>query len=673
MTLLDTALLALGVALAAAFWALLGARVRGTRQLFFALLLLNAVLALTAGLGTLVQNQNQAGLLPLGLPWLPWHLRLDPLAGFMLCLIGTVTAAVALYGPGYTREFRADRSALAHLGLFTGLFLLGMELVVLADDAFLFMIAWELMSLSSYFLVAFQHEHPANRRAGFLYLLLAHLGGLAILLSFAVLAANGGDFSFDAMRAAHPDLTWGSIAFGLALLGFGMKAGLLPLHVWLPEAHPVAPSHVSALMSGVMLKVAVYGFVRTSFDLIGNLHWSWGLVTLVIGSISALMGVLYALMQHDLKRLLAYHSIENIGIIVIGLGLAILFYASHHPLAGALALIAALLHTFNHALFKGLLFLGAGAILHATHERDMEHMGGLIRRMPQTALLFLTGCIAISALPPFNGFVSEWLTFQAALRSNVLESGTLSALIPVSAAMLALTGALAAACFVKVYGVVFLGLPRSRHVRHAHEVDGGMRAGMLLLALLCLAVGVLPTAFVALLDTLVHSLMGGGLAGLHDSDWLWLTPMAPRTANYSALFVALGLLLAWGIGYLLLHRRDGLAVRHAPPWDCGFGALNPRMQYSATAFAMPIRRIFQPLWEVREQVTEERDPAQPWRLTGLRYHLHTDDRAWALLYQPVTRWLQAAARRVTLLQTGRIRIYLAYSFATLIFLLWVVS
>ncbi|MGA7801183.1 MAG: proton-conducting transporter membrane subunit, partial [Gammaproteobacteria bacterium] len=444
-----------------------------TKRLCFPLLGLAGALALVAGVAALLHGDVQTATLPLGLPWLHWHLRLDPLSGFFVALIGIVVFATALFGPGYVREFIHGPYSLAVLGGFTGLFVASMLLVVLADDAFLFMIAWELMSLASYFLVTYQHKQAANRRAGFLYLLMAQVGGLCILLAFGVLAGFGGGFSFDAMRGAALSSTWASAAFALAFVGFGMKAGLVPLHVWLPEAHPVAPSHVSALMSGVMLKVAVYGFLRVVFDLIGSVQWNWGLAVLAIGSVSALVGVLYALMQNDLKRLLAYSSVENMGIVFMGLGLSMIFLGTGHKVLGSIGLIAALYHCLGHAMFKSLLFLGVGAVSQRSHEQDLERMGGLLKRMPYTGGLFLIGSLSIAALPPFNGFVSEWLTFQTALQGAVLDSGVLRILIPVAAAVLALTGALAAACFVRAYGVGFLGLARTRHVRHAREVGPG--------------------------------------------------------------------------------------------------------------------------------------------------------------------------------------------------------
>ena len=459
---MTAALLAVLLALTAAAVGLLVPRTGPAgRRLVFAILGLSGVASLVAGLQGLDSATPLTTQLPLGLPWLAWNLRLDALSGVFLVLLGLVLVPVCLYGPGYTREFARGDSHPSVLHLFTGLFVAGMQLVVLADDAFVFMVAWEVMSLASYFLVAFEHQHSPNRRAAFLYLLMAHVGALAILLGFGVLSGLGDGFSFDAMRAAPQGPAWAGLAFALALAGFGTKAGLMPLHAWLPEAHPAAASHVSALMSGVMLKVAVYGFVRFAFDLLSAPHWGWGLSALLIGSVSALAGVLFALVETDLKRLLAWSSVENVGIIFVALGFSLLFSASGAPSLAALALVAALFHALNHALFKSLLFLGAGAVLHTSHQRDIESMGGLIHRMPTTALCFLVGCLSISSLPPFNGFASEWLIFQTALQVSLLESGALRALLPFVAAMLALTGALAAACFVKVFGLAFLGVARS--------------------------------------------------------------------------------------------------------------------------------------------------------------------------------------------------------------------
>jgi hydrogenase-4 component B len=418
-----------------------------------------------------------------------------------------------------------------------------------------------------------------------------------------------------------------------------------------------------------MLKTAIYGIVRVVFDLIGIFPWWWGSLVLVFGLVSAVMGVLYALMQHDLKRLLAYHSVENIGIILIGIGLAMIFRSFDRSLLAALALIAGLYHTLNHAMFKGLLFMGAGAVLHATSERNMEEMGGLIRFMPWTAVLFLIGCISISALPPFNGFVSEWLTYQAFLLSPALPSPLLNLLIPLGAALLALTSALAAACFVKAFGVTFLGHPRGHHQGRIHEAGWSMRIGMLLAALTCLGLGVLPTYVIEWMDPLAEKLVGGTIAASASGfGWMWLTPVAAERASYAAPIAFLGILSVVIVTYLLLHARPG-AIHRAPLWDCGFEKVTPRMQYTATSFSMPLRRIFGFLFSIKEHVRQlppETHPAFPERM---HYHLRVGDRFWMWLYQPVVDASFWMSRRIGRMQHGRIQIYLIYSFVTILVLL----
>ncbi len=522
----------------------------------FVLLGLSGVFAVIAGLAVLISKGVITDQIALGLPWLPWHVRFDGLSGFFFLIIGIAVCAVSLYGPGYVSSYKESEHPFAVLGLFTGLFVAGMLLVLLADDAFMFMIAWELMSVASYFLVAFQHENSANRRAAFLYLLMAEVGALSIILAFGVLASFSDGFTFDALRESRLSVTWASIAFVLALLGFGMKAGIVPVHVWLPEAHPVAPSHISALMSGVMLKVALYGLIRFCFDLLGDVHWQWGVVLLILGTLSALGGILYAMMQPNLKRLLAYSSVENIGIIFMVLGLAMIFMANGHPQLAALGFLAALFHAFNHALFKNLLFLGAGILHHQTHELNIDMMGGLIKKMPQTSVLFLVGCMSISSLPLFNGFVSEWLAFQTALQVDVLDNGVLRSLIPVSAAALALTAALAAACFVKVFGLIFLGQSRSRNSEKAHEVrDKGMLAGPALLAGLCFLFGIFPGVIIHLINNVSGQLLGQTLPNDSAVGWLWLAPVSAEQASYSAPLVLIGALIAAGVCYWYLRRN----------------------------------------------------------------------------------------------------------------------
>ena len=662
------ALTAPALALTASFLGVVLSKARDAQRLIVCLLLmLSGLAAVGAGLAGLMTAPTVTTL-PIGLPWLPMHIHLDALAGFFLLVIGLLVSVVSLYSVGYMRQLAGQRSV-TPLYIFLPLFITGMQGVVLADDAYSFMIFWELMSVASYFLVTFEHEQEINRKAGFLYLLMAHIGGLMILGSFAVLYAASDSFEFEAMRGAVLSPMWASLAFLLAGAGFGMKAGLIPLHAWLPEAHPAAPSNVSALMSGVMIKVAICGFLRVIWDLVGLDHqaWWWGGLLLAAGSTSAIGGIMLALQQHDLKRLLAYSSVENIGIIAIGLGLAMIFAHYDYPALAALGLVAALYHILNHALFKGLLFMGAGAVLHATHTRDMEQLGGLIKRMPRTAILFLVGCISISALPPFNGFVSEWLTFQAALMAPQLKDPLLSALIPFSAAMLALAGALAAACFVKAFGIVFQGTPRSHGASEAHEVDGWMQLGMAIPAVLCLLLGVLPVWVIPVFDAVAQSLVHAGLSeSVAGSGWLWLTPIAPERASYSPLIVLVALLLA-GCTFVLISLSTG-KKRRTPQWSCGHPHITPRMQYTATSFSQPLRQIFADLYQPQGKLTRS-EHNHPLLVKRVRYHVYVQDLIWRYLYMPIRLFTEWLTRRIDRLHDRSIHGYLTYTFITLLILL----
>ena len=616
-----------------------------------------------AGAGAAAAWQPAASLvLPLGPPDLPFHLRIDPLAGFFLLLLGAVSAGVSAYCVGYFNG--EDGARLRLICLQYHVFLASMAMVILADDAYLFMVAWETMALASYFLVTTDHQRPAIRSAGFLYLLMAHLGAIALLLCFGVMHSGGGDYTFDALRAANLTPPWASVAFLLALVGFGAKAGLLPLHAWLPEAHPAAPSPVSALMSGVMIKTAIYGMVRVSYDLIGAVRWEWGMLLLVVGAATALFGILYALMQNDLKRLLAYSSVENIGIILMGLGMSMVFFGFGQREAGTLGLIAALYHALNHAAFKGLLFLGAGSILHATGLRDLNAMGGLIRRMPAVALYFLVGTLAISALPPLNGFASEWLMFQTALQAPLLDHGVVRSLLPLFAATLALSGALTAMCFVKVYGVAFLGQPRAPAAAGHGSAEASLaeRVGLAWLACGCIVLGLFPAAVLFTLNQVARSLTGSALSGAAlESSWLWLVPTRPEQASYGPVIFLLVVLAVVAVTIrlvLLYHGR----VRVADPWDCGFPEQGTRMQETAEAFAQPIRHVFGPLYLMRRHLPGPDDPHP-------QYAMRIEDRHWHWLYLPVARLTAYVSAKVGLLQRGRISVYLLYSFLTLIALL----
>jgi len=659
------------LSLASAVFALLQTRFNA---LVFLFLGLSGAFAIAAGIGELLDQTVLIDKIPLGLPWQAWHVRFDGLSAFFFLIIGIAVFVVSFYAPNYTRNEQKDTQSFAVLSLFTGLFISGMMLVLLADDAFMFMIAWELMSVASYFLVAFQHENSANRRAAFLYLLMAEVGALLIILAFGVVASSSDGFTFDALRASEISTTWMSIAFGLALMGFGMKAGLVPIHVWLPEAHPVAPSHISALMSGVMLKVALYGLIRFCFDLLPEVHWQWGVVLLVVGTLSALSGILYAMMQQNLKRLLAYSSVENIGIIVMVLGLSMIFLANNHKELAALGLVAALFHAFNHALFKNLLFLGAGMIHHQTHELNIDMLGGLIKRMPETSLLFLIGCMSISSLPLFNGFVSEWLAFQTALQVDVLDNGVLRSMIPVSAAALALTAALAAACFVKVFGLIFLGVPRSRHAEKAKEIDSfSMMIAPVILATLCFFFGIFPSVILDLLSGVTSHIIDATLPKTSVLTPLWLAPVSMQQASYSPLLILISVLITALVLFAFLHGKGTTKARIAPTWDCGFVALSPRMQYTSNSFTMPLRRIFVTVFLIDEKVEKTMRKNTKLNVADVRYSLHIQEHCWVHVYQPIERGVNRIAKQVGRIQTGNIRTYISYSLATLILLLWVVS
>jgi formate hydrogenlyase subunit 3/multisubunit Na+/H+ antiporter MnhD subunit len=597
--------------------------------------------------------------LMLGLPDLPMHVRLDPLSRVFLILLGSCSAGVSLFAAGYFRK--GEGTAPGLMGLQYHLFLASMGFVLLADDAYAFMVAWETMALASYFLVTAQHGIPEIRSAGFLYLLMAHVGAIAILLSFGILQGGTWQFTFDAMRAAELSPAWASAAFLLALFGFGAKAGIVPLHVWLPEAHPAAPSPVSALMSGVMLKTAIYGVLRVTFDLLGNPQWWWGLVPLALGLATALFGVVFAAVQTDMKRLLAYSSVENIGVLFTGVGLAIVFHGVGMHVLSALALVAVLYHSLNHAFMKSLLFLGTGAVLHATGERNLGRLGGLIHRMPWAGWLTLVGVLAIAGLPPLNGFVSEWLLLQALLFSHEVPRPFVNMLLPLGTAIIALAAALAAYVMVKFFGIVFLGQPREATLSRAHDVDGLEKAGLVWLAVGCVALGLLPNHVIGALGHATVQLVGAAPDTANHPWWL-LAPLPGRAASYSPtilLAVIVGVVTATFLVVRAVYRRP---VRRAPPWDCGFARLDPRMQDTAEGFGQPIRHIFGGFFAMERELPSPLDAAP-------RYRVIVGDRIWRALYLPLGGMVQRAADALAWMQQGRISAYLTYSFITLVVLL----
>jgi formate hydrogenlyase subunit 3/multisubunit Na+/H+ antiporter MnhD subunit len=602
--------------------------------------------------------------LPLGLPWMGAHFRIDALAAVFLVVANLGAAGASLFAIGYGRHETSPGRVLPFYPAFLG----GMNLVVLADDAFTFLVSWEFMSLTSWALVMAHHHDPENRRAGYIYITMASFGTLALLLAFGLLAGGGGGYAFAQMREAAP--AFPALVLILALLGAGSKAGLVPLHVWLPLAHPAAPSHVSALMSGVMTKVAVYGFIRIVFDLMGQPAWWWGMLVIALAAVTCVMGVLSALMQHDLKRLLAYHTVENIGIIFLGLGLALAFSAHGMPAPAALAMTAALLHVLNHCIFKSLLFFGSGAVLNATGERDMEHLGGLIHRMPLTAFAFLTGCTAISALPPLNGFVSEWLTFQAILLSPELPSWGLKIIVPAAGAMLALSAALAAACFVKAFGVTFLGRPRTTVAAQAREADRSSLAAMLVFAALCFVAGVVPGLFIDALAPAVQGLVGARMPMQATIPWLSIVPVAESRSSYNGLLIFAFITLSTLITIEIIHRFASRAVRRSPPWDCGYPDASPATQYSADSFAQPIRRVFGTLVF---RATERVDMPRPGEARTARLTVSLRDLVWEAFYAPIAGFVALASERLNRLQFLTIRQFLSLVFAALVGLLLVVS
>ena len=596
-----------------------------------------------------------AGFLPLtGLA-----LRIDGLSAFFLIVIGVGGAAVAVYGFGYSSAYEG-RYSLRPLGAMLNVLLLAMSLQVMADNALTFLMAWEVVSLSAYCLVLTEHDRPGTLRAARWYIAVTHVGFAALVAMFLLLSAGEPTASFAAMRAASLPPTARDAAFLLALLGFGTKAGIAPLHVWLPMAHPVAPSHVSALLSGVVIKMGVYGLLRVTVDLLaGGPPW-WGGLVLAVGTVSALLGVLYALMEHDLKRLLAYHSVENIGIVFIGIGAGLMFHSFGLPTLAALGIVAGMYHAINHACFKGLLFLGAGAVLHATGTRNMEELGGLIKRMPRTALFFLLGACAISALPPLNGFASEWLVFQSLLGGSAIPQPEVALIMPVAAAMLALTSGLAAVCFVKAFGITFLAIPRSPRAEAAREAPWSMQAGMAALAVACVALGLAPFLVVPLLRGILAGL-GGVTAAAPGSTSALPLALSGASGQMSAPLLALGLFLLVALVPLALRLLGAdRRLRVADTWGCGRIGQTPRMEYTATAFAEPLRRVFAQLYRPTQDLSIDFHPDSKYFVQAIEYR--SEIRPWLerVLYERPLHGLRRAAAWIRRLQGGSLHLYLLY-------------
>jgi formate hydrogenlyase subunit 3/multisubunit Na+/H+ antiporter MnhD subunit len=590
------------------------------------------------------------------------HCQIDAISAFFLLPVFGLSIVTALYGPSYLAAGNEGRHAKAswfHLNVLTA----SMALVVVAHDGLLFLLAWEIMALSSFFLVIFDDRKAAARHAAWIYLAATHLGTAFLLVLFVLLGTLAGTSDFDGYGAflhGHPALS--SLIFGLALVGFGAKAGIVPAHVWLPEAHPAAPSHASALMSGSMIKVGIYGLVRILMMLGAPETW-WGWVLVGLGATSGVLGVLFALAQHDLKRLLAYHSVENIGIILLGLGVGVLGLATGVLPLAVIGFAAGLLHVLNHCLFKGLLFLGAGAVQHAAHTLDLEELGGLAKRMRWTATAFLIGSSAIVGLPPLNGFISEFMLFTTGF---VAASHPLPVIATVGLTVIIAMGlisGLAAACFAKAFGIVFLGSPRSPEAAEAHEAAPPMVAAMVSLAFLCILIGLAAPAVVAALAGVVAAASGLG----HE---IVRSELASMTGALTGMVIVFAVLIAVGVlaWWLRARRLAGTGVRQGPVWGCGYLFPSARMQYTASSFAQPLITLFHLFVQNREALV----PPAGIFPGEASYSSDSGDPFLRLLFAPTFRWFDRMANRLNVIQRGYIHVYVLYVAATLVVLLiWV--
>jgi hydrogenase-4 component B len=593
----------------------------------------------------------------------------DALSGWFLAILGLVGAAVAVYSVGYFARASAGRTAF--VGVVFNVLLGSVEMVFVASGAIGFLLAWELMTLATAALVATEHEHAEARRAAFLYLALSHVGTGCLVAGFFLLGSGGTSLAFaDILGPRAAATPFRDAVFLLFLAGFGVKAGMIPLHVWLPEAHPAAPSPISALMSGVLIKTGIYGIFRICVAGLGVPPLAWGGIVLALGAVSMLLGVLYALMQHDLKRLLAYHSIENIGIILVAAGVGMVSLSIGQPALAVLALAASLLHVLNHALFKGLLFLGAGSVVAATGTRQIEQMGGLARRMPWTAGLFLLGAMAISGLPFLNGFVSEWLVFQSLLLGFHTSGDTFVRLaFPIGGALLGLTTALAAACFVKAFGITFLALPRSAAAGAARESGWLMLAPQAALALGCVAIGLWPGPLVSRLAHLAENLVGAPAGPGLVAEALRIAPAPGAFDTLSVPLAGLALAMALGLA-VALGARTAFARRPAPTWGCG-GELTAEAEYTATAFSKPLMLIFAAIYRPTREVS--RLETAPYYAHEVRYRAEVEPTFERFVYRPLTRGVLQLAERLRVIQAGSLHAYLAYVMALvlgLVVLLW---
>ena len=614
--------------------------------------------------GVLLLSSPPVNILSISItPILEFVFRGDTISGFFILVISVVTFSVSIYSIGYTKGM-ANKGI---LGFLLSIFIISMYAVVLSGNIITFLISWETMSIVSYFLVVFDTQEK-SAKAGFIYALMTHVGVVFIIVLFLILYKYTGHMDFAGIKAAAGNLPDAvkTIIFIFAIIGFGTKAGIVPLHTWLPEAHPAAPSNISSLMSGVMIKVGIYGILRIVVDILGVGPEWWGTAIIIIGAVTSVLGIMYATVERDIKRLLAYCSVENIGIILLGIGTSMVLASNGLYKLSAIAMTAGLYHTLNHAVYKGLLFLSAGSLVHSTHTKNLEEMGGLIKLMPYTAFFFLIGSVSICALPFFNGFVSEWLTYQSLLSNFQAMSATAKVAAPLGGAALAFSGALAVACFVKAFGIPFLGLPRSHHATDAKESSLPMLVGMAILALLCLVLGIFPGHTIKLFSPAVSSLAGIEYVFPSGKGVIHLSKTAADLSPLAILVAMIAIFMAAVVLIRIIGGKSKTSYRDS--WDCGISSLTPRMQYTATAHTNPFRRIFEKVYLPIRNVNSIYI-LKPLFLKSISYTNEIVPSFDKYLYNPITDFIYSISRKVKLLQSGSIHLYLGYILITLLLLL----
>lgn len=634
--------------------------------------ILASFLGTAAALLLLLSGEEEILLKPFrtAIPFLSVSMKMDVLSAFFILMLSVLTFCVSIYSIGYLAHYHGKRNVGLFHFLYAG-FILSMTLVFTADNAIFFFMAWELMAVISYFLVVFESEQEENRQAGLLYIVMTHLGTAFLMIAFMLMFYYTSSFDLYHTADTIPE-SGKNLMFLFFLIGFATKAGVIPLHIWLPYAHPAAPGNISALMSGIMIKTAVYGIVRFIFLYLGVETSWWGIAILIIGMFSAVFGVLYAFIEQNIKKLLAYSSIENMGIIFIGIGVSFLAFSRGSDWVGVLALTAALLHCFNHTLFKGSLFLGVGSIHYATHTKNMEELGGLIKKMPVSSALFLGSALSISAIVPFNGFIGEWLTYQSLFASVTPGNAGLNMTYLLAVAVLAFAGALAAACFIKVFGISFLGLPRSEHASHAKEVPLAMSLGTGTLVALCLLMGLFPMIPLNLLDKVSLGITGISVIDpLHAGFLMAYYPLKISTNGNTIspflifliviLFIILALIFLKLLGGSFEERKYGT-------WDCGFQGLNARMQYSGTAFSKPVKIVFKIFFQSSRDLKTL--GAYPYHPESMEYKITTESIFEKYFYVPLLIWVTNWSKRLKfMIQTGSVHTYLLYIFVVVLVLM----